>query len=111
MKAAQREPWLKLSEELTKAAEGLTEYYIVALCSLCRYHESGWDVEDYGACNHPIETISERVFQNIWESDGGDCWAFRPRYTLDLARANALKWIDVERRRTMGDIEADQEGR
>ena len=73
MKGTERELYKTLIE-LPKEGYGL--------CNICRYAEwAGCSCEDADIeCHCGIYTIEEESY-DVWE--GRDCWAFRPRYSLD----------------------------
>lgn len=75
------------------------------LCTFCRFAE--WIVEYCGAeaaldCKHPLWRVNERSY-DVWE--GGDCWGFRPLFTLAgaadamgiLLQALQVDWESVEK--------------
>lgn len=67
-------------------------YYILAnevdyaICSFCRYGSftgSGCSGDGNYECDHPLWKVNEDEFDKAMEL--GDCWGFRPAYSVALA--------------------------
>lgn len=91
MNKEQRVPYLALTEITLPSPrffeqEGEESWgkWNIGLCFLCRYAEwqgrSLCDDGNYCECHCGIESLEEDSYDRAW---GGDCWAFRPEYTLE----------------------------
>ena len=95
MKAAQRVPWLELTEIILPLIRESTEDIIYcnwcSLCHFCRYAQwEGYCKESYPVCQHPL---AERYEFDAFEGDGNPCWGFRPKVSWDTACRMVENWL------------------
>lgn len=76
LKKEQRLIFLELITMPTKA------HFASGLCNICKHSQFWGNCEDAEMeCHCGIEKVEESAY-DVWTGD--DCWAFRPKYEVDL---------------------------